>query len=158
MTVVPLKAGDRHPASGQSPDPATGLRFVVSIGKREIGRFTECNGLAVEYEVFEWPEGGQNAFVHKLRGRAKFPNIVLKRGVTHEDGLIKWFQECADKTQREPLIIELLSGDIGAPVRKWAFDGAFPVKWTGPTLNTGQAAAAVETIEIVHQGFAAGVK
>jgi phage tail-like protein len=151
-----IRPSDRHPASGRAPDPGVSLRFLVTIGSDPIGYFQECSGLSVEYEVFEWPEGGENRFVHKLRGRAKFPNIVLKRGVTHEDALIKWFQACADKTQRKPIVIELLAGD-GAPIRKWAFDGGYPIKWTGPTFNAGQGSPAQETLEIVHQGFAAGV-
>ena len=143
-----IKPADRHPAGGSNPDPGVSLRFLVKIGSDPIGQFQECSGLSVEYEVYEWPEGGENRFVHKLRGRAKFPNLVLKRGVTHEDALIKWFKACADKTERKPVTIE---------IRKWAFDGAFPSKWTGPTFNAGQGNPAQESLEIVHQGFSAGV-
>jgi phage tail-like protein len=153
-----LKASDRHPASGKKglADPGVTLRFLVSIPGIEIGEFQECSGLGVEYEVFEWAEGGENRFVHKLRGRAKFPNIVLKRGVTYEDAMIKWFKECADKTERKSVTIQLLAGDR-KPIRKWAFDGAFPIKWTGPTFNAGQGSPAQETLELVHQGFSAAV-
>lgn len=153
--VTPMyKPGDRHPTSKVSPDPLTGLRFIVTIAGEKIGSFQECTGLAIEYEVFSWEEGGENRFVHKLRGRAKYPNIVLKRGVTNEDALIKWFHDCSDKAQRKNIAIMLKSAD-GQLVRSWGIDEAFPVKWTGPTLNAGQAAAAVETLEIVHKGFSA---
>ena len=89
MVLIPLKAGDRHPKTGKSADPAVGLRFQVKIGDEPIGWFAECSGLGVEYEVTEWPEGGENRFVHKFRGRAKHPNLVLKRGITHENALAK---------------------------------------------------------------------
>jgi phage tail-like protein len=148
-----FRPGDRHPASGRSPDPAPGLRFLVKIGTEPIGRFQECTGIQVEYETLEWPEGGENRFVHKLRGRTKYTNIVLKRGITHEKNLVKWFRDCSNRTKRFPVTVELLAGDL-KPVRSFSFDMAFPVKWTGPNLNAGQNNAAIETLEIAHQGFA----
>jgi phage tail-like protein len=153
VTSIQYQPGDRHPASGRSPDPGIGPRFLVRIGTERIGMFQECSGLTVEYDVFPWEEGGENRFVHKLRGRAKHPNLVLKRGITHENALAKWFNDCVDKAQRKEITLELLAGD-GKALRKWGFAGAYPVKWTGPTLNAGQPGAAMETLEIVHQGFA----
>jgi phage tail-like protein len=91
-------------------------------------------------------------FVHKLRGRAKHPNLVLKRGVTHEKNLSDWFFECKDQAKRRNISVELIGRDQKT-IRAWSFAGAFPVKWTGPTLNAGQANAAIEQLEIVHQGF-----
>ena len=147
------KAGDRNPASGRVPDAAAGLHFKVKIGSESIGMFTECSGLTVEYEVFNWEEGGQNEFVHRLRGRAKYPNLVLKRGVTHESALGKWFFDCRDKTKRNLVVVQLVGPD-GKTVRTWSFANAFPVKWTGPTFNAGANNVATETLEIAHEGFA----
>lgn len=145
----------RHPATGNFPDPAPTLRFLVTIpGLDEpIGRFAECSGIEVEYETLDWPEGGENTFVHKLRGRAKYKNLVLKRGLTNEQGMMKWFRQCADRTKRTTVTVELKAGDA-ASVRKFSFNDAFPVKWTGPNLAAGQNQAAVETLEIAHHGFA----
>jgi phage tail-like protein len=147
------KAGDRNPATGRAPDPAAGLHFHVKIGSESIGMFSECSGLGVEYDVFPWEEGGLNDFVHKLRGRAKHPNLVLKRGVTREDALMKWFFECKEKTKRQDVTLKLVGPD-GKAVRTWSFANAFPAKWTGPTFNAGSNAIATETLEIVHEGFA----
>jgi phage tail-like protein len=112
-----FQPGDRHPASGRSPDPAPVLRFLVKEG----------TGIQVEYETLEWPEGGENRFVHKLRGRAKYPNLVLKRGITHEKNLVQWFRDCADRTKRFAITVELLAGDL-KPIRRFSFDMAYPVK------------------------------
>ena len=38
-------------------------------------------------------------------------------------------------------------------LRSWAFAGACPVKWRGPTLASGSANLAVETLEIAHEGL-----
>jgi phage tail-like protein len=150
----------RNPISGNSPDALPELRFMVTIGSSPegiIGRFSECSGLSVEYEILEYQEGGQNNYIHKLRGRAKFPNITLKRGMTKEDALMKWFKDCSDKADRKDLTIRLLSPmGKGEPIRTWSFEGAYPVKWTGPNLNAGSNNLATETLEIAHRGFSAG--
>jgi phage tail-like protein len=146
-------SGDRNPASGRAPDPAVGLHFQVQIGSESIGMFSECSGLAVEYDVLTYEEGGQNDFVHKLRGRAKHPNLVLKRGVTHERALLQWFFDCRNQAKRQDVTVHLVGRD-GKQVRTWSFANAFPVKWTGPTLAAGSNSVASETLEIVHEGFA----
>jgi phage tail-like protein len=142
----------RSPAPGSStPDPVAARFFRVDVGET-IGYFTECTGLEMEYDVFEYEEGGVNDFVHKLRGRMKFPNLVLKRGITHEEAFFRWFLACREKTSRRDLSISLLGPDL-KPVRTWSFAGAFPVKWSGPAFNASASEAASETVEIAHQGL-----
>ena len=147
----------RDPSTGSDSDAVGELRFLVTVGPTGpglIGRFAECSGLSVEYEVQEYREGGNNDFVHKLRGPAKYPNLVLKRGITREDALMKWFQDCQNKTERRQVTVQLLGpGGKTSNVRTWSFDGAYPVKWTGPTLNVGSNNVGTESLEIVHQGF-----
>ena len=91
-------------------------------------------------------------FVHKLRGRAKHPNLVLKRGVTHEKNLSDWFFECKDQAKRRDISVELIGRDQKT-IRAWSFAGAFPVKWQGPALNAKSTSVATETLEIAHQGL-----
>jgi phage tail-like protein len=134
------------------PDPVAELRFRVDLPGVSIGRFRECTGIAVEVETKDYMEGGSNDFVHKLPTRLKYPNIVLKRGVTHEDALLKWFWESAQSVQRKEMTITLL-GPGTKPVRSWAFLNAYPVKWTGPNLNASSNQIAVETLEVVHNGL-----
>jgi phage tail-like protein len=154
----PSGASDRatsHDASATTPDPVGELRFRVTLGDvagQDIGWFTECNGLVAEWEVFTYEEGGLNDYAHKFRGRAKYQNLVLKRGVTYESALLDWFAECSDHAERKDLSVALLGPD-GKPVRSWQFMAAFPVKWQGPGLNAGSANAATETLEIAHHGF-----
>src|SRR3954454_4045214 len=73
-------------------DPPFAGKFVFTVDGLTIGAFTEVSGLSVQIDVEELPEGGQNQFVHKLPGRMKWPNLVLKRGITTSDTLFEWFQ------------------------------------------------------------------
>jgi phage tail-like protein len=134
------------------PDPVAELRFQIELPGLTIGRFTECTGLSIEVETKEYMEGGANDYVHKLPTRVKYPNLVLKRGVTHEDALLKWFVESRFTPQRRDMTISLLGPGLGL-VRSWVFMNAYPVKWTGPNLNANSNAVAMETLEIVHNGL-----
>jgi phage tail-like protein len=146
----PSERGTSPPS--KTPDPVGELRFKLTIDDAEIGRFSECTGLSVEYDVQTYPEGGENRYEHKLRGRLKYPNLVLKRGVTHEDALLKWFFKSQDADKRGSVTVTLL-GPEGKAVRSFAFAGAFPVKWTGPNFNAGSNNVAMETLELAHQGL-----
>lgn len=157
MSVIAFnpRPGDRATAKGSGaryPDPVGELRFRIDIDGVAIGAFSECSGLTIEYEVLEYAEGGEDRFVHKLRGRMKYPNLVLKRGVTFEDGLQKWFFAQKDRDKRGTVTVTLI-GDDGKDVRNWALAGAFPVKWQGPALSAKSTGIATETLEIAHQGL-----
>jgi phage tail-like protein len=119
-----------------------------------VGYFTEVSGLSAEVEVMTYNEGGNNEFVHHLPSRVKYPNLVLKRGITNEDALLKWFSKSHTEPKRHDVSVTMLTPD-NQPLRTWAFANAFPVKWTGPSFNAGQSQGAVETLEIVHDGLKA---
>ena len=138
--------------SAQLPDPVGELRFQVTVDDAVVGDFAECSGLTVEYDIFEYAEGGESRFVHKFRGGLKYPNLVLKRGVTYQDALLKWLFDQTDRDKRGNVTLNLL-GDDGKQVRTWSFAAAFPVKWSGPSLNAKSTTVATETLEIAHQGL-----
>jgi phage tail-like protein len=140
------------PGASSFPDPVGELRFKVDIRTKNIGRFRECTGIGLEIETKEYMEGGSNDFVHKLPTRVKYPNIVLKRGVTYEDELLKWVWATRTQAEQVEMTISLM-GPGSSTVRTWAFLNAYPVKWTGPTLNAGSNQIATETLEIVHNGM-----
>jgi phage tail-like protein len=144
---APAKSGPGIPIE-TLPD----LSFVVVIPGHEIGRFGECSGLAVEYDVLEYAEGGNNLQVHQLRGRVRYPNVVLRRGVTHEDELLNWFFATEQPAQR-PTVTITLNDATGTVVRQFALSEAQPVRWTGPTASSTGHGPASESLEIAHAGF-----
>jgi len=135
-------------------------RFKVEIDPDvRIGEFRECTGLAMEREILEYAEAGNNDFVYKLPGRVKFPLLVLKRGITDQGALEEWFWN--SRSRMDPgnypklaTVTVTLVDTTGEKARMWAFENAYPVKWAGPNLNAGSDSAASETLEIAHGGFA----
>ena len=39
----------------------------------------------MQFDVFEWAEGGNNEFVHHLPGRLRYPYLSLDSGLTDND-------------------------------------------------------------------------
>src|SRR3954454_16530210 len=79
----------------RNPVPPFTARFVFTVDGLEIGAFTEVSGLSVQMDTEDLVEGGQNQFVHKLPKQLKWPNLVLKRGITNSDVLFEWFAKCS---------------------------------------------------------------
>ena len=65
--------------------------FKLSVPGLDIGTFKVCHGLSMEFEVFEWAEGGNNEFIHHLPGRLRYPYLRLEAGLTEDDAVQKWF-------------------------------------------------------------------
>src|SRR5437763_1814196 len=110
-TASPTSRATARGSGSGAPDPTGELRFRVQLPGVEIGRFSECSGLAMEYEILEYQEGGQAGFVHKLRGQLKYSNLTLKRGMTHELALTQWFFAAQARSQRPTVTIFLLGPD-----------------------------------------------
>ena len=132
------------------------LRFKVTIDhKVDLGNWTKCEGLTVEWEVQEYREGGLNDYVHRLPGRRKFQNIKLTRPI--------------DAGSREVAALDLQGGGSGGrPHRQIAHRGRrgqpgrglgrldiWPTRWTGPNMDVNGKDIAFETLELAHSGFTA---
>jgi phage tail-like protein len=134
-------------------DPALGWRFDVKIDGKEVGSFTACEGLGAEYEVYEYQEGGQNAFVHRLPGRLKYSAIRLTRPVDESSGeLASWFSSMRDSVKRSTGSITAIDG-AGTTIAQWNLVDLYPARWTGPSFSTEGNAVAKETLELAHNGF-----
>jgi phage tail-like protein len=147
-------AGSPRPSAtpGRSVELATGAHYKVVVTDKIIGLFSKVTGLTAEYEVYEYQEGGQNGFRHRLRGPAKHGDLTLIRGITDNGALLDWFKRCQESVDRSDGHIELLLPN-SVCVRKWAFEAAFPVKWEGPGLNAASGEAVTETLVLAHRGI-----
>src|SRR4051794_7870958 len=129
--------------------------FKLSVPGLDIGTFRECTGLSMEFDVFEWAEGGNNEFVHHLPGRLRYPYLTLARGLTDQPALQQWFWQTRQQAQLKEVSVELSSPD-GRLRRGWTFADAFPVRWSGPRIAADGGNVAVETLEIAHSGLKMG--
>lgn len=134
------------------PDPLSAFNVRVEINGITVAGFTECSGLASETEVVEYREGGDFR-TRKLPGLTKFPNIVLKRGLTLDRSLWEWRQTVVNGTVDRRSGSVILLDAARNEVARWNFFEAWPSKWEGPALNAQSSAVAIETLEIAHEGL-----
>lgn len=140
--------------------PFTG-QFIFEVDGVRVGAFTEVSGLQVEVDLAdEIKEGGQNEFVHRLPGRLKWSNLLLKRGTTVDNHLFDWFKRSSGegfeanrgRLERTTAALSMVDGR-GSVLRTWVFFDAFPVKWSGPKFAAASSEVASEELEVAHHGF-----
>ncbi len=140
---------------GQRTDPYRGFRFRIEIDGLMVGGFSEVSGLHHEIETEDYNEGGVNGYAHKLPKSVKYPNLVLKRGITDADNLWKWQRSVGKKQtkiDRKAVRIILLDEE-GKEKITWRCLLAYPIKWTGPDLKADANGVAIESLELAHCGI-----
>lgn len=130
-----------------------GLRFQVRIDGRSFGNWQKCDGLAVEYDVYEYKEGGENGYVHRLPGRVNYPNVKLTRPVDSGSASVSaWVASLQIRMVPSTAQISVLD-PTGVSVATWTLTGVYPVRWSGPSLDVASSQWATETLELSHNGF-----
>lgn len=123
-------------------------------------RFQEVSGLSVEVETETLREGGENRFEYKLPKRAKYPNLILKRGLLKGSAFLDWFKS-AMNTYFIVVVYDFKPADItitlldeaDEPVAVWNVVQAYPLKWSMSDLKSSENAVVVESIELAYQYF-----
>jgi phage tail-like protein len=135
-------------------NPALALRYEVTIdGFIPLGIWTQIQGLSVDYSGESYEEGGENGFVHKIPGRAKYENVKLTRPIDQSSMLVSiWLATVQIKLVRQTAAITVLDS-AGSPVTTWNLIEVFPVRWSGPSLDINGNQLATETLELAHNGF-----
>lgn len=129
------------------------VEFSISTNKNDV-RFQAVSGLSVEYDVEEYKEGGENRFTHKLPGRTKYADLVLKRGMLTDSEVTKWcLAAFRDRDFKPADISVILMNEKGEPLRTWNVAHAIPKKWSVTDLNANDNAVVIETLELIYQYF-----
>ena len=145
--------------SGSDVEPdSSALPTGTALGD---GAFQECSGLEIEMDVQEYLEGGRNDGVIRRVGRAKYTNIVLKRGMFFgadnkvNRQLWAWLQGIVSggAVVRYDGIISVKSANNEHIVATWVFERGLPAKIRGPELNAKTGDIAIEELHIAHEGL-----
>jgi phage tail-like protein len=146
--------------------PPAGFHFkveftgVTGMGTDTEQRFQEVSGLSFEIETETLREGGENRFEYKLPKRAKYPNLVLKRGLLTGSAFLNWFKS-AMSTYFTVVLYEFKPADISItlldeadqPLAIWNVVQAYPLKWAMSDFKSSDNALVIETIELAYQYF-----
>jgi phage tail-like protein len=134
-------------------DPYRNFRFLVEIDGVVRAGFQECSGFGSEVEVVEYREGGDQATVTKLPGKATFPDIMLKWGIADDRELYDWHRDAVlgQVDRRNGSII--LQSENGTEAVRWNFFRAWPSKYEAPALNATGNEVAVESLTLACERF-----
>lgn len=141
------------PTTAERSDPFLGRHFFIEIEGINCAGFSECSGLEITTETFEFKEGGLNSYTHRLPVRTSFGNITLKRGLTDTTELWEWYLDVVrgDVQRKNLSIVQYDSRQ--QEIKRWDLKAAYPVKWGGPKLNADDKTVSIETLEIAHHGL-----
>jgi phage tail-like protein len=135
--------------------PIPRFHFQVQWGGSKIS-FTEVTGLVMEREKIEYRHSDSKDFNRiGMPGLVKNNNITLKRGKFEGDfDFNEWLELVANERVegRRDVTITLLN-EKHEPVAAWTAARCFPVKVTAPDLKSDANEAAIESLEIAHEGL-----
>lgn len=138
--------------------PPLGFHFRVDFGGvgkgRDVG-FQSVSGLNQSVPNSEtWEEGGENRFIHRLPKTPTYENLVLKRGLLLDSGLISWFKNAIENFRFNPTTVQVvLLNENHEPLQSWTFVSAWPTKWNVDGMDAEKGGLMVETIELSYQYF-----
>jgi len=141
-----------------SPRPFTTFNFKVmlEVSQGEVlceAEFSECDGLEINMEPKTIREGGNNVRQIHLAGPVSYGQLSLKRGMTNNFALWRWFEQSQqDRRLRASGRILMLSSDH-AEREDVRFDisGCLPVKIKAPSLNGKDGQIAIEEMQVAYE-------
>lgn len=135
------------------PDPYFSHNFYVEWNGIIHAGFRECTGMNSTQTASEYREGTDPPTVRKLPGMVTYGNITLKRGTTNNDELWQWRSKIMKgQVERREVSIVLLD-DTGKEKIRWNLTNCWPVTWTAPDFNATSNDAAIESLELAHEGI-----
>ena len=135
--------------------PYRNFNFVVEIDGIASAAFAEVDVPDVTIDVVEYREGSdKTSGTRKLPGRVHYANVRLRRGVSANLDLYEWVDAVrgGSLVQRDVAIV--LHDAEHTEVMRWHVYRAWPVKYTGPSLNAKGNDVAIEELELACEGLA----
>jgi phage tail-like protein len=139
--------------------PLTGFHFLVSfeLFPQVPGdmSFQEVSGLVLDVNLDTYNEGGENRFVHRLPGRTKYQDLVLKRGMTPApSGVTAWVVDATENFNYTPtnLLVSLLD-ENHIPVTSWYVVHSIPIKAEISSLNAEDGKVVIESLTLRYEYF-----
>ena len=135
-------------------DPYLNFNFRVEIDGLEVAGFSEVQVPEGRIEAVAYREGGidRSSAARLLPGRVEWDPVVLRRGFAGDPALFQWWNDLVQgNVSRRDVAIVLLD-EQRREVARWHVRRAWPSKWAGPHLRGLGNEAAIETLELSHEG------
>lgn len=136
-------------------------RFRVVVDGIDLGGWSKCSGLTVDFKPTFWEEGGNYEYKPILQGRIEYSPVTLVRAMNPDDSKrvqgwlksrITGWVNATSSGGGGTAQITLLDSNL-KDVATWSLRNVYPSKWDGPELDAQTLGIAVEKLTIVHEGF-----
>jgi phage tail-like protein len=146
-------------------DPYKNFKFRIKWDGKYVAGVAHVSALTRVTDVIEYREGGDPSASRKSPGRTRFEPITLERGVTHDTEFEQWATKVWNRSGgagvevslqdfRKDITIEL-HNEAGQLVMAWDVYRCWPSVYQALRELDGSAAAtAIETLTLVHEGWA----
>lgn len=139
------------------------MRFKVVVDDIDLGGWATCTGLDVDFKTTPIKEGGNYEYQTILPERVEYSPVTLTRAMTGKDSarvqqwlstvVSKWF-DASSPTDYGPRTAKItLMDSEGKEVISWSLRSVYPAQWRGPELRASSGDVAVETLQLIHEGF-----
>ena len=116
------------------------------------GQFTSISGLGIEFDYDVYFEGGSNYPRYFFKGITP-QTLTLEQGtVTTSDSFASWIAKVNSGMGITLSGVITLKDHTGESKRSWVVQGALPIKYIGPSLDSLRSELAVSRIELRHNG------
>lgn len=146
--------------------PFTAFRFDVQLeidNPQRFGltsplcdaAFAECDGLEMTMEVKTVREGGNNTQQLHFVGPVSYGNLSLRRGMTKNLDLWRWFATAVIGEGRGTTArgLVIMRDAAGTPQVRFKLSGCLPLKIKAPGLNAKDGQVAIEEMQIAYRFF-----
>ena len=135
-------------------DPYLNFNFVVEIDGEAAAGFSEADLPAGRIEAVVYREGTDRTSAPRLLpGRVEYGPLVLRRGFAGDATLFQWWQGVVEGNLDRRNVSVVLLDEKRQEVARWNLRRAWPAKYEPPTLRGLGNDVAIETLELVHEGF-----
>ncbi|WP_338741787.1 phage tail protein [Haloplanus salilacus] len=141
---------DRH-------GPFRTARFVLEIDGVAKAGFSRCRLPTASTKVVEYREGNDTEpTARKLAGLNEYGPLRLQYGATVDTQTIYDWRRLVedgkvDEARRSVAVV--LLDEEGSPATRWGFERAWPARYEAPTLDATRSEVAIETLDVVCEGF-----
>lgn len=140
--------------------PFTTFRFALEIQLKDIsdklcaGTFSEIDGLEMTIEPKTIREGGRNDGPVHLLGPTSYGQVTLKRGMTENNDLWRWFDHVTTdghRGVRPDAELVVFSSDGTREDARFVLKRVLPIKLRAPALNAKEGQVAIEEMQLVYE-------
>jgi phage tail-like protein len=165
LVALASSLGSMKPAGPIKPGYGMAYKFLVTVDGlkgESLGHWSSCKGLKMEFNPVAVKFGGDFRSTGWLPGPVTYAKVTLQRAVEPEAS--KAVQAWLKQMTRDWVDPGVAAKDAGVvtiklfspnnePVLTWHLVNARPSSWTGPDLDATSGKIALETLELVHEGF-----